>query len=232
MKIGTETTQAELLNLSESVLRRELLKSTPLNLRRFARYLVLFLLFPGMVFGFRVGMIVTLLFCALLGAVIICGTPAAATVSIYTWLSLGIGVLLFVQAQVIRKTVLENRRRRLYRPAAKGLKHAQNTPTEQALKWQPSAKDKNFLVSSLVFRAPQRGIYAFLLTVEHYDGRRIITGGITGTSIVHAQGKVGASLQSLTLYRLEPGTHELSWAIPDAAKGAPRATLTLLNRVG
>lgn len=230
MKIDAQTSQADVMKLSEAVLRRELLKSTPLNLRQFLRYLVLFLLFPGMVFGFRTGMVVTLCFCALLGGVLVCGSPAAATVSIYSWLALGMGVLLFVQVGVVRKTLSENARRRCYREARPGLKHAQTAPTEFALSWQPYPKKKDFLVSSLVFRAPKKGIYAFLLSVADYDGRRIITGGVTGTTIVHAQARPGQALQSLTLYRLEAGTHELTWAVPEAAKGAPRATVSLLNR--
>lgn len=229
MKIDAHTPQCELIRLSESVLRRELLKSTPLNLRHFLRYTVLFLLFPGMVFGFAAGLAVTVCFCALLIGVLIWGSPAAATVSIYSWLALGVGVLVFVQAGVIRKCVKENRRRRLYRPAQKGLKHPQPAPAATPLKWAPSSKHKDFLVSSLVFSAPQRGVYAFLLTVKNYDGRRIITGGVTGTTIVHAEGKPGAELRSLTLYRLEAGRHELSWAVP-AGKTAPQAELTLLNR--
>lgn len=229
MKIDAQTTQTELEKLRESVLRRELLKSTPLNLRQFLRYLVLFLLFPGMVFGFRVGMAVTLFFCVLLGGVLVCGSPAAATVSIYSWLALGIGVLLFVQVGVIRKTVQENRRRRQCRPAGKGLKHPQNKPSDDTLRWTTYTKKEGFLVSSFVFRAPRRGLYAFLLTVKDYDGRRILTGGVTGTVIVHAQAVPGAELQSLTLYHLEKGLHELTWAVPQAAQGAPKATLTLLN---
>lgn len=229
MKIDAQTSQAELERLSESVLRREFLKSTPLNLRQFLRYLVLFLLFPGMVFGFRVGLVVTLCFCALLGVVLVCGSAAAATVSIYSWLSLGVGVLVFVQVGVIRKAVAENRRRRQFRRAGQGLKHPQTNPAEYPLRWAPYAKKEGFLVSSLVFRAPERGVYAFLLRVKRYDGRRIITGGVTGTVIVHAQAAPGAELQSLTLYHLEPGLHELTWAVPQDAHGAPQATLTLLN---
>lgn len=230
MRLDSHTSQEELLRLSESVLRRELLLSTPLNLRRFLRYLLLFLLFPGMVFGFRTGMLITLLFCALLGGVLVAGSPAAATIAIYSWLSLGLGVLLFVQAGVILRARRDNRRRRLYRPARAGQKHAVDTPTDYPLRWHPRAQD-DFLVARLVLRAPKRGIYAILLTVEAYDGRRIITGGVTGTSIVHAQGKPGQRLQSLALYRLEAGCHELSWALPQAARGAPRATVTLLNRL-
>lgn len=232
MKIDAHTPQSELLKLSEAVLRRELLKSTPLNLRHFLRYLVLFLLFPGMVFGFAAGLIVTVCFCALLIGVLVWGSPAATSASIYSWLGLGVGVLIFVQAGVIHRCVKQNRRRRLYRPAQKGLKHAQSAPSAQPLKWAPSSKHKDFLVSSLVFSAPRKGVYAFLLTVKNYDGRRIITGGVTGTTIVHAEGKPGAELRSLTLYRLEEGRHELTWAVPTGeGKGAPVAELTMLNAV-
>lgn len=230
MKIDAGTPQAELLKLSDAILRRDLLKSTPLNLRLFLRYLVLFLLFPGMVFGFAAGMIVTICFCFLLLGVLVWGSPAATTVSIYSWLALGIGVLVFVQAGVIRKCVLQNRRRRRYRPAQKGLKHAQTAPVSHLLKWAPSSKHKDFLIASFVFSAPRQGIYAFLLTVKNYDGRRMITGGVTGTTIVHTEGKPGEELRSLTLYRLAEGRHELTWAVP-AEKGTPSAELTLLNPV-
>lgn len=234
MKIDAETGQGELAGLSEAVLRRELLRCSPLNVMHFLRYLVLFLLFPGMVFGFAVGMAVTVAFCALLIGVLVWGSPAAATVSIYSWLTLGVGVMVFVQVGVMRKCVKENRRRRAFRPAQKGLKHAQPAPAALPLKWAPSAKHKDFWVSSLVFSAPKKGIYAFLLTVKNYDGRRIITGGVTGTTIVHAEGKPGAELRSLTLYRLEAGRHELSWAVSAEQGGkkaaAPHAELTLLNR--
>lgn len=230
MKIDAHTTQADVLKLSEAVLRRELLRHTPLNLRHFLRYLILFLLFPGMVFGFRVGLLITLLFCAWLGGLLVLSPDsAAASISIGAWFALGLAVLAVVQAQVLRKGLAECRRRRAYREAQQGLKHPQQSPKHFSLSWNRSPKEKDFLVSSLVFRAPKKGIYAFLLRVQQYDGRRIITGGVTGTSIVHAQGKPGHELQSLTLYRLEPGNHELTWAIP-AAGGTPRADITLLNR--
>lgn len=228
MKIDAHTPQAELLKLSEVALRRELLKSTPLNLRHFLRYLVLFLLFPGMVFGFAAGMAVTICFCALLIGVLVWGSPAAATVSIYSWLALGVGVLLFVQVGVFRKCMKQNARRRCYRPAQQGLKHPHAAPCAHALSWAPSRLHKGFSVASFVFQAPARGVYAFLLSVKNYDGRRIITGGVTGTCIVHAAGKPGEELHSLTLYRLEPGRHELTWAVP-AGTGHPQAELTLLN---
>lgn len=230
MKIDTQTTQAELEALARAVLRRELLRATPLNLRVFLRHLVLFLLFPGMVFGFRAGMLLTVIYCALLAAVLVLGSPAAGTIAIYTWLALGIGVLAFVQIGVLRKALRDHHRRQGTRAAQRGLHHCLTQPADYPLRWHPHGK-KDFLVARLNLQAPKTGLYALLLSIEAYDGRRIITGGVTGTVIVHAQGKPGAQLQSLTLYRLEAGCHELSWAVPGAAQGAPQARLSLLNRM-
>ena len=90
VKIDAHTTQEQLLKLSEQVLRRDLLQSTPLNLRFFLRYLILFLLFPGMVFGFKWGLAVTLGFCALLVGILFWGSEAASALAIYSWLGCGL----------------------------------------------------------------------------------------------------------------------------------------------
>ena len=226
VKIDAHTTQEQLLKLSEQVLRRDLLQSTPLNLRFFLRYLILFLLFPGMVFGFKWGLAVTLGFCAMLVGILFWGSEAASALAIYSWLSCGLLVLLFVTIGVIRKAWKERELRRQYRPATPGLHHAQRAPQNHPLRWHKS-NTEGFVAAHLVLNVPQRGVYAVLLTLKNYEGSQLITQGRQGTSLVHAGGGKGQDFNALVLYRLEPGLHELIWAIPEGE--SPETTVSLLN---
>lgn len=216
------------MKLSERVLRRDLLQSTPLNIRFFLRYLILFLLFPGMVFGYKVGMGITLAFCAALVGILFWGSEAASALAIYSWLSCGFLVQIFVTIGVIRKAWYDREIRRSYRPATPGLHHAQRYPQNYSLRWRKS-NTEGFLSTSLVLDAPQRGIYTVLLTLKNYEGSQLITQGKQGTTLVHAGGGKGQNFNALALYRLEPGRHELVWAIPSNSS-APETEVSVLNR--
>jgi hypothetical protein len=229
VKIDATTTQEQLLKLSEQVLRRDLLQSTPLNLRFFLRYLILFLLFPGMVFGFKWGLAVTLGFCAMLVGILFWGSEAASALAIYSWLSCGLLVLLFVTIGVIRKAWKERELRRQYRPATPGLHHAQRAPQNHPLRWHKS-NTEGFVAAHLVLNAPQRGIYAVLLTLKGFEGAQLVTQGRQGTTVVHAGGGKGQDFNALVLYRLEAGLHELIWAIPSEVS-PPATEVSLLNEI-
>ena len=226
VKIDAHTTQEQLLKLSEQVLRRDLLQSTPLNIKFFLRYLILFLLFPGMVFGYKVGMGITLAFCAALVGILFWGSEAASALAIYSWLSCGFLVQLFVTIGVVRKAWRERELRRSYRPATPGLHHAQRRPQKYPLRWRKS-NTEGFLAAHLILQVPQRGIYAVLVTLKNYQGSQLVTQGRQGTSLVHAGGGKGKDFNALVLYRLEPGLHELIWAIPKGQN--PEAEVSVLN---
>ena len=212
----------------EQVLRRDLLQSTPLNLKFFLRYLILFLLFPGMVFGFKVGLGITLGFCAVLVGILFLGSEAASALAIYSWLSCGLLVLLFVTIVLVRKAWQERELRRSYRPSTPGLRHAQRAPQNHPLRWHQS-NTEGFVAAHLVLQAPLRGVYAVLVTLKNYEGAQLITQGRQGTSLVYAGGGKGEDFNALVLYRLEAGVHELIWAIPTG--NAPEANVTLLNQI-
>lgn len=228
VKIDASTGQKELQRIYELTLRREFLKCTPLNLRVFLRYAVLFLLFPGMMFGFKVGMLVTIGFCGILTGILLFGGETASTVAICVWLGLGLLVLIRVNWGVIRRARDERRRRAAYRPAVPGVKHAQTAPQKVALKWHRGERGK--WVAHLPLRVSESGVYAMLLTFREYDGRRIMTGGVDGTCIVQTSGAPGQDFHALILYRLEAGCHELSWSTP-GEKGALKAEISQINRL-
>ena len=83
------------------------------------------------------------------------------------------------------------------------------------------------MAAHLVLQAAQQGVYAVLITLKNYEGAQLVTQGRQGTSLVYAGGGKGSDFNALVLYRLEPGTHELIWAIP--AGTAPETRVSLLN---
>ncbi|MBE6409973.1 MAG: hypothetical protein E7034_05190 [Akkermansiaceae bacterium] len=228
MKIDTETSQTDLQRLYDMTLRREFLRCTPLNLKVFLRYAVLFLLFPGMLLGFKAGILVTIAFCGILTGILIFGGETVSTIAICVWLALGLLALARVNWGVIRRARDERRRRAAYRPATPGLKHARSAPQKTVLKWHPGERGK--LVARLTVSAREKGVCAMLLSFRDYDGRRIMTGGVEGTCIVQSNGQPGQDFHALILYRLEAGNHELSWAMP-GDKGPLQAEISQINRL-
>ncbi len=230
MKIDTESTQADLEKLNQAALRRDLVKATPLNLPSFLRYAVLFLIFPGMVFGFRKGLLITCAFAAVLVAVLFCGTAETSRLAICCWLGAGVLVLLFVSAGVFLKAKRTAAQRTLTREAKAGLKHPATNPDRAPLSWSKDAKGE-FYVARFVLHAAGSGLHAVLFRIPQYDGRKIITGGVTGTNIIQSGGKPGGEFNALIFYRLAKGNHELTWALPVGGKPAPAAEISLLNRL-
>lgn len=226
MTITQDTPQAQLMQLSDAVIKREFLKSTPLNLGKFLRYVLLYLLFPGMVFGFAAGIVLTAAFCVALGGILVWGDASDASVAIYSWLAAGIVIAVLVNIIVIRAGWRECRRRAAFRPACPGLKHAVAAPENHAPRWHE--KD-GFHIAEMTLHAPERGVYAIFVTIQEYDGRQLITGGKTGTCTVQAEGKPGETFHALVLYRLEQGLHGLTWATPAKGRPAPAMTISLLN---
>ncbi|MBR7109272.1 MAG: hypothetical protein IKC90_04465, partial [Akkermansia sp.] len=90
MKLDNTTTQAELQKLYAAIVRKEFLKGTPLNIKAFLRYTLLFLLFPAMIMGFWVGFGVTAVFCVFLITMIALDFVTVALVAVLSWFSLGL----------------------------------------------------------------------------------------------------------------------------------------------
>lgn len=150
MTITTTTPQAELKQLSDAAIKREFLKGTPLNLGKFLRYVLLYLLFPGMVFGFAAGIVLTAVFCLALTGILIWGDESDASVAIYSWLAAGLVVVVLVNIVVIRAGWRESKQRAAYRPAKGGLKRPVTAPSGYEPHWHE--KD-GFHISEMVLNA-------------------------------------------------------------------------------
>lgn len=219
MQITEHTPQAELERLYTAVTQREMLRSTPLNLRMFLRYALLFILFPGMVGGFRVGLGLTLVFCALLSGLVIGGMQEWSLLAVKAWLTAGVCILLWVSCGTVRSALALRRTRRTPRPADAAYTPAAGAPTEQKLRWR-RAEGGAVWEAELEYSQQQAGICALLLQVQSAKRGRLLTPERRGVCMVQSAAQSG-DMQSLLLYKLEPGCHRLRWIFAPEGGSAP-----------
>ncbi len=234
MKIDRSTSQAELDKLYRAVVQREFLRNTPLNIKTFLRYALLFALFPGMRLGFRAGLLITAAFSLLLLILLLCGAEQWAVWAVVAWVCVGLLLMLWVSTQVVR-VAAETRRARLEMlPAESVLPAGCRCPEFKPLAWRRSKNAEKRFSASLVLEIPADGIYAFILHVDKGQKEcRIVTHGRRGTCVVYAQGggAAGDAFQALILYRMAAGRHELRWSVDSPRGIRPHATLTQMNLV-
>lgn len=228
MQIDSHTTQAELLKLYSSVTRRELMQGTPLNLRLFLRYALLFVLFPGMVRGFRFGLGLTFLFCLCLGTLLAMHRLPESVLAVQIWLGLGVCLLAWISWRTTRTALAVYHRRMTTRPAETPLPENAPLPAQRhTLRWRRSDDDDEW-VAELEFAAREPGVYAFLLCVQGMGKRRLLTLGRCGVCRVQSAGDRG-ELQVLLLYKLGAGAHRLRWALQPRKGAAPATQALWLN---
>lgn len=229
MQINAQTPQAVLLRIYSAVTRRELLQGTPLNVRMFLRYAVLFVLFPGMLGGFWLGLGSTLLFSVLLVVLLALGMPAEAALAVRVWLGAGVLALAWVSWGTTRAALALYHMRHAARQADHACDDASpaEAPAEYELRWQRGQGAT--WETELMLSAPLPGVYAVLLQVPGVGRCRLLTIGRRGVCRVHSAAAGAGDMQVLLLYKLQAGQHRLRWALAEADKKPPRAQLTLLS---
>lgn len=231
MRIEEQTPQQELRQLYRQVILREARRNSPLNLRFFLRYAVLFLLFPGMLYGFRIGLLLTGAFSLLLLGFLLAGAETWGTVAVSCWFALGIIALIVVSLNVWRAAGRTRRQRQQERPATENPGKFTPFPRQKNLHWHPMEGQDGRFRTSLSLDAPAAGIYALLLTVDHKGGCRMITPDKKGMCVVESDGVKGGAFHTLLLYQLAKGHHELVWMADTPDARPPRGEVTQLNRV-
>ncbi len=230
VKIDRYTSQAQLMRVTEAALRRDFLLGTPLNLKAFLRIALLFMLFPGMVLGFRVGMLLTGLCAAFLMGCLFWGQEAWGVWMVRWWFIWGALTVLGVSVMVGLNAWRTWQRRKPFLPADdEAAAEVLRDPQEHELHWQEVEGDHYECRFSLDI--PQRGIYAYLLTVDDYEGEGIGIRRPEQASFSHGEGKPSLRYNQLFLYRFEPGLHELAFYTRSLRGGAPQARFSQLNEV-
>lgn len=229
MKIDKSTSQADLEKLYAAVVKREFLRGTPLNVKAFLRYAVLFLLFPGMILGFYVGLAVTAAFCGVLLTLVLTDNTHWGMTATLSWIGLGLIPTTFITINTWRSAARTRALRMLDREPLAGTNAAKATiPAHMPLKWRPKKVEGSTIrIANATVKAEQDGVYAFLLSIKNYSGTRLVTDGPAGMCLVQRVGNKGEELQALLLYRLKAGAHELLWTLH--GDEAPQTTLSRLN---
>ena len=229
MQINKRTSQADMQKLYAAVVKREFLKGTPLNVKAFLRYAVLFMLFPGMVLGFYAGLAITAAFCGVLLTLVLTDNMQWGMTATLSWLALGLIPTTFVTIDTWRRAVRTRAQRMMERHPLPGV-HATKSavPERMPLKWRPKKSNGGTIrIASAAITAETDGIYAFLLCIENYTGTRLVTDGPAGMCLVQSSGQKGEELQALLLYKLKAGAHLLCWSLQ--GDETPQATLSRLN---
>lgn len=224
MELSTHTSQAELSTLYRLITRREMLRGTPLNLRIFLRYAVLFALFPGMVGGYRVGLSLTLAFSVALTALLFTGHQQWAIEAVRIWLTVGVCVLAWVSWSTTRTAIARCRKRNTPRPADSPLSSSTPAAKESTLLWH-AVPDSHEWQTELEHDAPASGIYALMLQVQGADRCGLLTPEQRGVCILQSAAQ-GNSLQALLLYRLEKGHHRLRFILSPRSQTTPQGQAT------
>ncbi len=230
MKIDRNTTQEQLMKLTDAALLRDFLKGTPLNLKAFFRIGLLFMLFPGMLLGFRIGLVITGLFAAGLMGCLLWGQEEWGVQAVRWWLLTGVVLVVCVSIYVTITSWKQRRKREQFLPADGSLPAAEAVadPQEYALRWR---EEDGRYVSSLVLDIPVRGVYAYLFTVEDYEGGGIGTERAMEACLSQGEGKPSLRYNHFFAYRFEPGRHELRWYTTSLRGGEPHALISQLNEV-
>ncbi len=230
MKIDRNTSQKQLMKVTDAALLRDFLKGTPLNLKAFFRIGLLLMLFPGMLLGFRIGMLVTGLFAAGLMGCLFWEHEEWGVQAVRWWLITGAVLVFCVSIYVTITSWKQRRKREQFLAADTTLPAAEavSDPQELALTW--SEEDGRYL-SRLVLDIPVRGLYAYLFTVDDYEGEGIGSERAQEACFSQGDGKPSLRYNQFFVYRFEPGLHELCWYTTSLKGGAPKAVISQLNEV-
>ena len=232
MQINSQTPQADLERLYRAVTRRELLKESPLNVRRTLRFALLFLMFPGMICGFWVGLGLTLVFCVALLCLLGMEHTPEAVLATQVWLVCGGCVFVFFCGLSVYSALAMRRQREQMRPAEPA-GEAPALPCGEPLKirWckHTNAAGAHEWMAELRFHAPVEGIHAFLISLQELGRHRFLSVGQQGVCTVHSSIN-GGNMQALLLYRLAAGQHTLRWILEPPSGAKPATEITLLCR--
>ena len=225
MKIDATTSQEQLEQLYSVTTQREMLCSTPLNLPQFLRYAILFLLFPGMVLGYWLGLGITLVFCLTLTVMLATGPQELAVGAIVGWFSCGAAVVLWVTVLTVRAAWRTRRQRRTARKAGTAECVRPSREGHETLRWRRCGEIPLW-EAELEVRVAAGGIAAVMVELQGCGKGRLLTPEKVGVCCVHTEVQEDA-LRSLLLYRLQAGSHKLK-LLYSSRKSLPKKSVAHL----
>ena len=230
MRINAATTQSELRALYTKLSRDEFLRDTPLNLRMFLRYALLFILFPGMILGFRAGLIIMTIFCSGMAAIMLAGKYGIAYSAAICWLLFGAVVFLWVVGSTLIAAFKRFSERRTPRPADVPLSPSDSKQISSGdtrdLLWT-SDNFSQLFSARLELRASRSGLWVIMLELHHCGHARLILPEHRGLYPLHSTSQ-DQELRSFILCLLEPGIHHIPWLLISDCPHPPQTTVSIL----
>lgn len=229
MNISSTTPQVQLCKLTEASIRAHVLSALPIT-GRGLRTSLLFILFPGMLFGFWKGLILTGLVTIAMMVALAMDDPSINIAITRGYLIWGVLTALGVAGSILISALKEAKLRRQYilplRP------NEQNSdlifPQQHSLHIQST--DSSYL-GTIEFEAPIQGVYTFIIELQNCDwaGTPQLQGQRNACILEWRKRQQPES--AFIAFRLEAGIHQISIKLGTvkSSTGRPKAQLTQIN---
>ncbi len=233
MNIDSNTTQEQLIHLTEAAMKRRLTRALPFN-KEGIRGMLLFILFPAMVLGFRVGLLFTAAVAGVMAAFLLFGREGVATVMVQYYLILGGVVSVAIAVMVFLKEKKRIKELRSYaKPdSALGLRVGYATPVHHSMKLK-AQNDASYL-ASFDLSLDNKGVYAFLIELSNYGWATKVVTSKGQEACLFSWGEGQKPSQAICLFRLAAGVHRLQMRISQQKKSAdkkmPVVKITQINQ--
>ncbi len=225
------------MRLTEGALRRRLARALPFN-KEGVRGMLLFFLFPGMLFGFRVGLLLTAAVAGAMGATLVFSAEGVGTSIVQSYLivgaivSVGVAVSVFLQE---KKKV--NKLRSFQKPDEK-LKLTTGVPNPNRQKLELEHDENGGFRAYFNLAVEKDGVYGFLLDLESYGWATKLTTSEGGDACLFSWGEGKKPSQAISLFRLGAGVHRLQMRVSaekrkkkSSSSARPELYLTQMTRV-
>lgn len=230
MQIHKDATQPELERAAARYARTLYREVLQLNLRAQVVIIFLCLLIPPSIFGFfMIGAVLSALFFCFAFWAYSNNEPQLLQNALmwwYIWAGSTYLLNFLLRCLLCRKLATQLRQ---YKEADATDATPIPTPYNYPLTWHKD-EDAQHRQNIVLFRAPARGLYAFELVIDDFDGTLDATPDFA--CAVHLEEIPGDRIRYLAIYRLEAGTHWLPHSLSHAGgANGPQATLSLLSQL-
>ena len=230
MHIHKGATQQELETAAAQYARKLYKEVMQLSLRAQIVIIFLCLLIPPSIFGFfMIGAVLSALFFCFAFWAYSNNEPQLLQNALMWWYIWAGGVYLlnFLLRGILCRRLAAQLK--LYKEAEATDATPIPTPLNYPISWHQDEEAKHWQ-NIVLFQAPARGLYAFELIIEDFDGSLDATPDFA--CAVHMEEIPGDRIRYLAIYRLEAGPHWLPHALSHAnGSTGPKATLSLLSEL-
>ncbi len=235
VNIDASTSQSDLMRLTEGALRRRLARALPFH-KEGIRGMLLFLLFPGMLFGFRVGLLLTAAVAGAMGATLIFSAEGLGTNIVQSYfvvgavVSVGVAISIFLQERK-RVRVL----RSFLKPDA-DLKLDAGVPAPERQRMDLAHEESGGFRAYFDLYVEKDGVYGFLIDLESYGWATKLMTSAGNEACLFSWGDGQKPAQAICLFRLGSGVHRLQMKVSsekrkkNSSSTRPLIYLTQLTR--